>query len=932
MKMSPSQPLPAKENGLFKKILKCYEMKQYKNGLKFAKIILTNPKFCDHGETLAMKGLTLNCLGRKDEAYDYVRKGLKNDLRSHVCWHVYGLLQRSDHKYDEAIKAYRNALRWDKDNIQILRDLSLLQIQMRDLEGYRDTRHQLFMLRPTQKVSWIGYAMAYHLLTDYETAVKILEEFRKTTQAQKPAHSSGQKGHVEQIEQSELLLYQAQVYKEAGMYQEALDHLHKHEKTDICDKLAVHEMRIQLLMLVGRNDEAAKIIRNKLIARNPNNIGYYKQLEQATGVANAKEESKLRHYSEFQDLYPRSQMPFRIPLGFVSNLNKFKELVDAYLRKSLKKGQPALFRDFKTLYLAACGSPLTVKWSLKRNVLPNKIQMIQDLLRSYQYNLKTYESFDVADSTWGSEDTTCILWVNYFLAQHYDFLGDYETALAFVNEALDHTPTLIELYVVKAKIYKHAGNIEEGVVCMEEAQSLDTADRYLNSKCAKYLLRANRISDSEEMCSKFTREGVSASENLNEMQCMWYQTESALAYQRLENYGESMKKCVEIDRHFSEITEDQFDFHTYCMRKMTLRAYVGLLRLEDGLKQHPFYFVAAKLAIDVYLRLYDKPLSSSDEAQNVAESNLTQAELKKLRNKQKRADQREKAMVKQKEEEARARHDKEHDKENPSSEPAIEKLDPKKLERPENALTEAIKFLTPLQMLANKRIETHLLAFEIFYRKGKIMLMLQSLKRAVRIDPTNATLHRQLVLFYDLTETQKEQFAAPLKQVLDLELKKLAGEKITSASALGDHYLKQNSNSFVHRYESAKLMAMLNKDNFEAKRNAVNLLCSQELDTLEDVSLEGCSQMIASIKSGLFGEVEESVVEELKRLCRNVYPLATLFMLASDRKLLKDTTGEDIERYLAETSQLSPNDQSGTINHVSSLPGDTIIRNDNYVL
>ena len=36
-------------------------------------------------ETLAMKGLTLNCLGRKEEAYDHVRKGLRNDLESHVC-------------------------------------------------------------------------------------------------------------------------------------------------------------------------------------------------------------------------------------------------------------------------------------------------------------------------------------------------------------------------------------------------------------------------------------------------------------------------------------------------------------------------------------------------------------------------------------------------------------------------------------------------------------------------------------------------------------------------------------------------------------------------------------------------------------------------------------------------------------------------------
>ena len=167
---------------IFSTSQKCYEQKQYKNGLKFAKQILGNPKFSEHGETLAMKGLTLNCLGRKDEAYDYVRRGLRNDLKSHVCWHVYGLLQRSDKKYDEAIKCYRNALKWEPENIQILRDLSLLQVQMRDLEGYKETRFQLFKLRPSQRASWIGVAMSYHLLNDYEKALQILEEFRKTQQ------------------------------------------------------------------------------------------------------------------------------------------------------------------------------------------------------------------------------------------------------------------------------------------------------------------------------------------------------------------------------------------------------------------------------------------------------------------------------------------------------------------------------------------------------------------------------------------------------------------------------------------------------------------------------------------------------------------------------------------------------------------------------
>ena len=35
-------------------------------------------------------------------------------LSGSLGWHVYGLLQRADKKYDEAIKCYRNALKWDK--------------------------------------------------------------------------------------------------------------------------------------------------------------------------------------------------------------------------------------------------------------------------------------------------------------------------------------------------------------------------------------------------------------------------------------------------------------------------------------------------------------------------------------------------------------------------------------------------------------------------------------------------------------------------------------------------------------------------------------------------------------------------------------------------------------------------------------------------
>ena len=82
------------------------------------------------------------------------------------------------------------------------------------------------------------------------------------------------------------------------------------------------------------------------------------------------------------------------------------------------------------------------------------------------------------------------------------------------------------------------------------------------------------------------QEGADSQETLFEMQCMWYETECGESYLRQRKYGRALKKLLAVDKHFADITEDQFDFHTYCIRKMTLRTYVKMLRLEDQLYGH----------------------------------------------------------------------------------------------------------------------------------------------------------------------------------------------------------------------------------------------------------------------------------------------------------------------------------------------------------
>uniref|UniRef100_A0A8C2GCB4 N(alpha)-acetyltransferase 15, NatA auxiliary subunit n=1 Tax=Cyprinus carpio TaxID=7962 RepID=A0A8C2GCB4_CYPCA len=702
-------------------------------------------------KTLAMKGLTLNCLGRKEEAYDLVRRGLRNDLKSHVCWHVYGLLQRSDKKYDEAIKCYRNALKWDKDNLQILRDLSLLQIQMRDLEGYRETRYQLLQLRPAQRASWIGYAIAYHLLEDYEMAAKIVEEFRKTQQTSPDKVD---------YEYSELLLYQNQLLREAGLNKEALDHLTNYEK-QICDKLAVEETRGELLLKLDRAGEATEVY-HRLLERNPENWSYYQGLEKAL------KPSKYKFFWT-QILVVRKLLLTHVPHGI----------------QILKK-------------------PLQDKQSLRH-------------IRTRRRKRKQVR---VSDEH-----------VNLYIVFYFEAVGLVLVLLDFSSDFC-YFASFAKCLIIKKHI------------------SLSVSNLY------------------------HLQEGTSAVENLNEMQCMWFQTECALAYKSLNKYGEALKKCHEIERHFVEITDDQFDFHTYCMRKMTLRSYVDLLKLEDVLRMHPFYFKTARTAIDMYLSLHDNPLSDDNKESQADNANLTDKELKKLRNKQRRA-QKKAQLEEEKKNAEKEKQLKNQKKKKEEDEEEIggpkEELIPEKLAKVENPLEEAVKFLTPLKNLVKNKIETHLLAFEIYLRKEKYLLMLQSVKRAYSLDPDHPWLHQCLVRFFKGVSDSKDMPEA-VQTVLKQEITKLFGE--SDPKTFNKNFLSKHANSIPHRVAAAKMMVFLDPS---SEGMAAELATSLN-ESLTGRTIQTCTEVLQALRDGSLGSQQEKNLESYRASCHGIYPYALAFM------------------------------------------------------
>eukprot|EP01114_Cavostelium_apophysatum_P002126 TRINITY_DN1184_c0_g1_i2.p1 TRINITY_DN1184_c0_g1~~TRINITY_DN1184_c0_g1_i2.p1 ORF type:complete len:462 (-),score=148.78 TRINITY_DN1184_c0_g1_i2:96-1481(-) len=437
--------LPGKESNLFKSIVRFYEDKQYKKGIKAADTILK--KFPEHGETLAMKGLTLNCLGKKTEAFDLVRKGIKNDLTSHVCWHVYGLLYRSDQNYNEAIKCYKNALRNDKDNIQILRDLATLQVHLRDIDGFIETRRKILTLRPASRQNWIAFAVGEHLAGKYSSALRVLNEYESEM-------TTAPSEEMKPYEISEVLLYKNMIIEESGDLKGALEHLDKSEKK-VVDKLALKEKRAELLLKLGRNEDAEHDYRN-LLKLNADHRGYHNGLIASLGISKGgvveseKLQNLLQLYGELDttEEFKYSDTTKRIPLDYVSG-DEFKTRLSSYVITRLRKGIPSLFTDLKALHRDS-----------------QKAEMIGDLFKSFETSLNNSGKFPDSSKV---ESPQTLFWTKMFLAQHYDIMGDTEMALKSIDDAISHTPTALECYSVKGKILKHAGDLFQASQLYEKA-------------------------------------------------------------------------------------------------------------------------------------------------------------------------------------------------------------------------------------------------------------------------------------------------------------------------------------------------------------------------------------------------------------------------------------------------------------------------------
>ncbi|KAF5833413.1 NMDA receptor-regulated protein 1-domain-containing protein [Dunaliella salina] len=382
---------------------------------------------------------------------------------------------------------------------------------------------------------------------------------------------------------------------------------------------------------------------------------------------------------------------------------------------------------------------------------------------------------------------------------HPFFCRQTTKGLELLDKAIQQAPSLIELFTTRARLLKHAGDYEGAAHLAETARRMDLSDRYLNSIAVKALFAAGKPEEAAKTAALFTKDGEQLS-LLHDMQHMWYEYAAGTAYLKREEWGKALKQFTHVISHFKDIEEDQFDFHNYCMRKTTLRAYVETLRMEDRLFGHPFYARAAQGAITAYLALHDAPSSTQTEANEEAlMAGMSSEDRKKYKLKKKK----EEKQKSKEEEEARSTAAASKDQ---ASKPGDKgkkgekkEADPDpdgaKLASTPEPLEEASKLVASLKEHAAGLLETQLLALQVYLRKGKMLLALSAAQRAAaNAGPQHPQVHLAIVRFCSRAQSHPApDMPAPHPEVASLiktgQEKLLGSKHATSVKAYNDEWL-----------------------------------------------------------------------------------------------------------------------------------------------
>ena len=453
--------------------------------------------------------------------------------------------------------------------------MAVLHCHLRDYDILLENRRATLVQNSQYPFNWIAFGITAFLAEDYKTAYDSMSSYVKVVGK-----------HAKKMELNEIFFFQVKCLQKQKKYNDIFELMAiNHDK--FLDKELYHNILFQCYKETNQTEFAKQAIQ-ELIKINPENLTNYYNYFKISGDISF-EQTALK-YGEYETLFKEKFKNLKEPNCLIHikmdicGIEKFKEIFEQYLLVGLEKGIPSLFKKLRKIL---CDT--------KKN------SIVEEVIFSNYESLKLNHKLLIDNK---EKDPTVFLWLVYFISQLYDYHKKYNEALQKIEEAIEFTPTIPELFMYKAKILKHMSNFHGAASAMKEAQELDQADRYINAKYSKYLIKDGRPIEAEKEMYKFLRD-TSSDSIIHMMQCMWYEYEVACCALNKQMLGIAIKNLKYIEKHFKEYYEDQIDFHTYSLRRGTINAYLNIIEMEDNLYHNPIYRKAINLLVRTLLDYYN---------------------------------------------------------------------------------------------------------------------------------------------------------------------------------------------------------------------------------------------------------------------------------------------------------------------------------------
>ena len=564
-------------NPEFQMALKEFDAKRYEKVEKLCDRMISKNQKDD--QALALKGLNYYFLQKPELGEQILKQALKANFKSPVAWHFYAIFHKEKGNYSQAMKSYNKALNFAPTNFNIIRDLSYMQLYLRQLDSFVQTCKLGVENKPGMLINWVTLAFSYSLVKDYKSALAALnsvEKLGKETLKKNDIH--------------ELKLFNAMIQSKDKKYEEAMNYL-IHFKSELIDKPMVYDMIVQNAIKAKKYNIGLDYC-TKALNLNPDNINlilYYFimkinqndfQPKTYNDLLNIQENYKyLKDMTEvlyeLKNNYPKSKIIKNLELSFSQN-EEFEKKFENYFINQLEITIPSIFINIQFIY----------------KLQPHKIKIIQKILDKYNANIKS--SSKINDNL---DLPIHVAWVYFYEAQHYLFLSELEEAINYINVAIDITPSVIEFYMVAAKIFKHSYMIDNYILAYDKARMLDVGDRYLNAKTAKIYLRSGDIEKNSELMKEFVSDPLTE-ENIKFTETLWYLNECGGAFLIKKNIIRSHYCFRNVINVFLAIIKDQVDFYNFCLRRNMLKDLYHTIVFLNGIAKNK-YVIQALIKIDI---------------------------------------------------------------------------------------------------------------------------------------------------------------------------------------------------------------------------------------------------------------------------------------------------------------------------------------------